>query len=71
VTISNYLSTSLNPTQTIVYAVVGTVVFMAMTSYPIEFWRKLPYVFANIMGIYLFHSILLCPKNGYGLVDAT
>lgn len=56
-----YLSTLITP-STIVFFAVSLLVFIGLTSHPIEFWRKTPYMFGNIMGIYLFHNILLCPR---------
>jgi hypothetical protein len=75
VTLLNYLSSPLNPAQTVLIATLGTLLFGALTAYPIEFWRKTPYTFANIMAVYIFHSMLKCPKEGegqgYGLEDSS
>lgn len=65
-TLLNYLSSPLNPTQTALIATLGTLLFGVLTAYPIEFWRKTPYTFANIMAVYIFHSMLKCPKKGEG-----
>jgi hypothetical protein len=62
VDLNNYRTSSLNTTNTTIYAIVGTILFGCLTSYPIEFWRKTPYMLGNILAIYLFHSMLLCPN---------
>jgi hypothetical protein len=51
----------LNSTSTAIYSLIGFLVSTILTSYPIEFWRKAPYVFGNILGLYLFFNINLCP----------
>ena len=68
-TLDNYIGLDLNRTNTALYAAVGSLIFIVLTSYPVEFWRKTPYMLGNILSIYLFHSILLCP-NRYGLVES-
>ena len=66
ISLNNYFSLSLNSTNTAIYAIAGFLLFGCLTCYPIEFWRKTPYMMGNIISIYLFHSMLLCP-NPYGL----
>ena len=50
-----------------IYLFIGFAVFGILTAYPFEFWRKTPYMFANLLSVYLFHNIMLCPnsENGY------
>ena len=36
--------------------------FLLLTAYPIEFWRKTPYLFANLLAIYIFHASMLSPS---------
>jgi hypothetical protein len=36
--------------------------FLVLTAYPIEFWRKTPYLFANLFAIYIFHASMLSPS---------
>lgn len=43
--------------------VIGILVFVGLTSYPIEFWRKTPFMFGNLLGYFLFHELNLSPSE--------
>lgn len=65
-TIYNFQLSNLNSTSTAIYSAVGFLIFAILTSYPVEFWRKTPYMFGNLLGIYLFFNIALCPNPSSG-----
>ena len=52
---------ALNYASSWVIFLLGYLLFGVLTAYPVEFWRKTPYLFGNLFAIYLFHNILLCP----------
>jgi hypothetical protein len=60
-TFYNFDLSYLNPVSTTVISILGTFIFIALSVYPIEFWRKTPYMFGNILGVYLFFNLALCP----------
>lgn len=65
--LDSFILGSLNKTMFIVVIVISYIIFALLTSYPIEFWRKTPNLFAWILSIYLFQVTMLCPntKNNY------
>lgn len=64
--IDTFTVSNLNLGTSIIYLSVGFVIFSILTAYPFEFWRKTPYLFGNILAIYLFQNIMLCPNEGNG-----
>ncbi len=53
----------MNSDASLGYFLVGTFFFALLTSYPIEFWRKTPYLFGNTLAFYLFFNVCLCPDQ--------
>ena len=51
-----------HPGYLAVLITVGFAAFLVLTAYPIEFWRKTPYLFANLLAIYIFHASMLSPS---------
>lgn len=60
---SNFSLGHQNPNATAFLVLTGFLFFSLLTSYPFEFWRKTPYMFANILAVYMFHNIMLCPNE--------
>jgi len=59
--IETFALSELNPVSSWVFFAIGIILFIILTSHPIEFWRKTPYMFGNLMGVYIFQNIFLCP----------
>jgi len=51
-----------NPGYLALLMTLGFGSFLLLTAYPIEFWRKTPYLFANLLAIYIFHASMLSPS---------
>jgi hypothetical protein len=43
--------------------ILGTLIFIILTTYPIEFWRKTPFLFGSLQGFFLHESLNLSPNQ--------
>ncbi len=63
ITFDNFDMDYLNPGLFTGFIICAFLVFSILTSYPLEFWRKTPFMFSLILAIYEFHVIMLCPNS--------
>ncbi len=69
--IKNFHFWGQNPGYLALLVSLGFASFVLLTAYPIEFWRKTPYLFANLFAIYIFHASMFSPSaQARGLREA-
>ena len=63
ITRQSFDSTQLNFASTLIICVAVYIIYSVVSWHPIEFWHKLPYFVPNLLALYLFNNILLCPNE--------
>ena len=61
--LTNFDFYELNYNLTIAFALLGYFLFAILSTYPVEFWRKTPYLLSTVLSVYIFHLITLCPGS--------
>ncbi|TNV85452.1 hypothetical protein FGO68_gene4190 [Halteria grandinella] len=65
-TLNNYYFSELATHKFWLTLSIGTIIFIGLTSYPIEFWRKTLFMFGTLLGYMLFRQLNLSPSEGNG-----